>query len=105
MAGDQRLQLEFIVGVEAAGGRGDLLAQQPVGADDSAVVRPGQSRVDHQKVIAKPVEMVRTQAEVEQGRLVTSIATVQYLAWAIPAIGFLGTVRGLAGGMSMATGG
>jgi biopolymer transport protein ExbB/TolQ len=50
-------------------------------------------------------EVVRTQAEVEQGRLVTSIATVQYLAWAIPAIGFLGTVRGLAGGMSMATGG
>jgi biopolymer transport protein ExbB/TolQ len=46
-------------------------------------------------------EVVRTQAELEQGRLVTSIATVQYLAWAIPAIGFLGTVRGLAGGMSM----
>src|SRR5436305_14203789 len=48
-------------------------------------------------------EMVRTQAEVEQGRLVASIATVQYLAWAIPAIGFLGTVRGLAGGISMAS--
>jgi biopolymer transport protein ExbB/TolQ len=47
-------------------------------------------------------EVVRTQAELELGRLVTSIATVQYLAWAIPAIGFLGTVRGLAGGMSMA---
>ena len=49
-------------------------------------------------------EIVRTQADVEQGRLVSSIATVQYLAWAIPAIGFLGTVRGLAGGMSMAAG-
>jgi len=47
-------------------------------------------------------EIVRTQGDVEQGRLVTSIATVQYLAWAIPAIGFLGTVRGLAGGLSMA---
>lgn len=47
-------------------------------------------------------EVVRTQAEVEQGRLVTSMATVQYLAWAIPAIGFLGTVRGLAGSMTMA---
>src|SRR5437867_12162680 len=45
-------------------------------------------------------EIVRTQGDVEQGRLVTSIATVQYLAWAIPAIGFLGTVRGLAGGLS-----
>jgi biopolymer transport protein ExbB/TolQ len=48
-------------------------------------------------------EVVRTQAEVEQGRLVTTMSTVQYLAWAIPAIGFLGTVRGLAGGLTMAT--
>jgi biopolymer transport protein ExbB/TolQ len=47
-------------------------------------------------------EIVRNQAEIEQDRLVTSMATITYLAWAIPAIGFLGTVRGLAGGMSMA---
>jgi hypothetical protein len=30
------------------------------------------------------------------------MATVHYLAWAIPALGFLGTVRGLAMSMSMA---
>ncbi len=47
-------------------------------------------------------EVVRTQAEVEQSRLVTSMSTISYLTWAIPALGFLGTVRGLAGGMSMA---
>jgi biopolymer transport protein ExbB/TolQ len=47
-------------------------------------------------------ETVRTQAEVDQARLVTSMATVHYLAWAIPAIGFLGTVRGLAGSFTMA---
>src|SRR5262249_55278527 len=47
-------------------------------------------------------ETVRTQAEVDLGRLVTSMATVHYLAWAIPALGFLGTVRGLSGGLSMA---
>jgi hypothetical protein len=47
-------------------------------------------------------EAVRTQAEVDLGRLVTSMATVHYLAWAIPALGFLGTVRGLSGGLSMA---
>ena len=41
-------------------------------------------------------DTVRTQAEVDLGRMVTSMATVHYLAWAIPAIGFLGTVRGLA---------
>lgn len=51
-------------------------------------------------------ETVRTQADVDRGRLVSSMATVNYLAWAIPAIGFLGTVRGLAGSMTMAgTGG
>lgn len=44
-------------------------------------------------------EAVRAQADVEMGRMVSSMATVQYLAWAIPALGFLGTVRGL--GMSM----
>jgi biopolymer transport protein ExbB/TolQ len=47
-------------------------------------------------------ETVRTQADVDLGRLVTSMATVHYLAWAIPALGFLGTVRGLAMSLSMA---
>jgi biopolymer transport protein ExbB/TolQ len=47
-------------------------------------------------------ETVRTQADVDRGRLVASLATVNYLAWAIPAIGFLGTVRGLAGSMTLA---
>jgi biopolymer transport protein ExbB/TolQ len=47
-------------------------------------------------------ETVRTQADVELGRLVTSMATVHYLAWAIPALGFLGTVRGLAMTLSLA---
>jgi biopolymer transport protein ExbB/TolQ len=42
-------------------------------------------------------ETIKTQAEVDLGRLVTSMATVHYLAWAIPSLGFLGTVRGLAG--------
>jgi hypothetical protein len=46
-------------------------------------------------------ETVRAQAEVDQGRLVTSMATVHYLAWAIPSLGFLGTVRGLAGCLTM----
>src|SRR5262245_37214659 len=48
-------------------------------------------------------EVVRTQAEVEQYRLVSSMNIVQYLMWAIPAIGFIGTVRGLAGSFTMAS--
>ena len=47
-------------------------------------------------------ETVKTQAQVEQGRLSSSMAMLNYLAWAIPAIGFFGTVRGLAGSMTLA---
>lgn len=45
---------------------------------------------------------VKAQAEVDQDRLVASMSTMSYLAWAIPAIGFFGTVRGLAGSMTIA---
>ena len=47
-------------------------------------------------------EVVRTEVDVESARMSTAMSTVSYLVWAIPAIGFLGTVRGLAGGMSKA---
>ena len=47
-------------------------------------------------------ETLKTQAEVDLGRLVSSMATLNYLAWAIPAIGFFGTVRGLSGSMTLA---
>ena len=47
-------------------------------------------------------EAVRSQADVELGRFVSTMATVNYLAWALPALGFLGTVRGLSGSLSMA---
>jgi hypothetical protein len=46
-------------------------------------------------------ETIRTQADVDLGRLVSSMAMVHYLAWAIPAIGFLGTVRGLATSLTL----
>jgi hypothetical protein len=46
-------------------------------------------------------DSVKAQADVDLGRLVTSMATIHYLAWAIPALGFLGTVRGLAGSLTM----
>ncbi len=48
-------------------------------------------------------DTIRMQGEVDLGRLVASMSLVHYLAWAIPAIGFLGTVRGLSGGLSMAS--
>jgi hypothetical protein len=46
-------------------------------------------------------ETVRMQADVDMGRMVSGMAMVHYLAWAIPAIGFLGTVRGLATSLTL----
>jgi len=47
------------------------------------------------------VDAVKMQSDVFIDRMVTSMSTVNYLAWSLPAIGFLGTVRGLAGSLSM----
>lgn len=49
-------------------------------------------------------EVVRNQGEVEASRFAATMNTVNYLAWAIPAVGFLGTVRGLAGAMGLSRG-
>ena len=68
------------------------------------MVRAGLNKYAISRSAPDVAEVVRTQAEVESARLVTSMGTVNYLAWAIPAVGFLGTVRGLAGGMSLAGG-
>jgi hypothetical protein len=66
------------------------------------MIRLGLNKYAISKSAPDVAEVVRNQAEVEQSRFVATMGTVNYLAWAIPAIGFLGTVRGLAGGMSMA---
>ena len=58
MARDQLGQFEFVLGIEAAGLRGPLLAQQPVGADDPAVVGAGKRCVEHEKMVADRVEPV-----------------------------------------------
>ena len=47
-------------------------------------------------------ETVKAQGELDHSRLVATMSTANYLAWAIPAIGFFGTVRGLAGSMTVA---
>jgi biopolymer transport protein ExbB/TolQ len=61
------------------------------------MIRLGLGKYAVSKAAPDVAEVVRNQADVEVSRLVTGMATVQYLAWAIPAIGFVGTVRGLAG--------
>jgi biopolymer transport protein ExbB/TolQ len=49
-------------------------------------------------------DTLRAQADYDLSRMVTSMSIVHYLAWAIPALGFLGTVRGLAMSFTMAGG-
>jgi hypothetical protein len=66
------------------------------------LIRPALGKFAAGRSSAEVSESIRSQAEVDQGRLVTSMATVHYLAWAIPSLGFLGTVRGLAGCLTMA---
>jgi nitrate/nitrite transporter NarK len=66
------------------------------------MIRLGLGKYAISKSAPDVAEVVRNQADVESSRLVSSMATVHYLAWAIPAIGFVGTVRGLAGAFGMA---
>ncbi|GBD37476.1 hypothetical protein HRbin36_02610 [bacterium HR36] len=40
-------------------------------------------------------EVIRSRATIEGERLDNALSTVHYLAWAIPALGFVGTVRGI----------
>ncbi len=45
---------------------------------------------------------VKERAELEADRLDSSLSLVRYIAWAIPAIGFIGTVRGIGLALSFA---
>lgn len=61
------------------------------------MIRLGLGKYAISKSATDVAEVVRNQADVELSRMVSGLATVHYLAWAIPAIGFVGTVRGLGG--------
>jgi biopolymer transport protein ExbB/TolQ len=61
------------------------------------MIRLGLGKFAISKSATDVAEVVRNQADVEMSRFATGMATVNYLAWAIPAIGFVGTVRGLGG--------
>jgi biopolymer transport protein ExbB/TolQ len=45
---------------------------------------------------------VRERAELAADQLDSTLSLVRYIAWAIPAIGFIGTVRGIGGALSFA---
>ncbi len=66
------------------------------------MIRAGLSKLTLSRSSEDVRETLKTQADVDLGRLISSMATLNYLVWAIPAIGFFGTVRGLAGSMTIA---
>ena len=58
MARDQRVELELVAGIEAAGDRGAFLPQQAIGADDLVGLGAGNRRVEDQQMVASLVEAV-----------------------------------------------
>ena len=46
--------------------------------------------------------VVRTRCESEADRLESELSIIRYIAWAIPAIGFIGTVRGIGDALAQA---
>ena len=57
---------------------------------ETAYSLPGLGKYAISKSAPDVAEVVRNQADVETSRLVSTMGTVHYLAWAIPALGFLG---------------
>lgn len=83
---DARLWQRRIKRQTQVGGNPTLLGQLL----DVALGRFASSRQPQEVAMA-----VREASELAQNRLVASMSLVQYLAWAIPALGFVGTARGM----------
>ena len=59
-------------------------------------------RFESTQEIQHASEAVRTQCESEADRLDSELAMIRYISWAIPSIGFIGTVRGIGGALGLA---
>jgi hypothetical protein len=51
-------QLELTLRVEAAGGGGNFLPQQAIGADDPSVIRAGKRSVEDEQMVANLIEAI-----------------------------------------------
>lgn len=59
-------------------------------------------RFESTQEIQNASEAVRTVCEGEADRLDSELAMIRYISWAIPSIGFIGTVRGIGGALGLA---
>ena len=72
---------------------------------DRLVVRALQRTLDRfaaTRSIRDSAETSKTVCDSEADRLDSSLAMIRYIAWAIPAIGFIGTVRGIGDALAQA---
>ncbi|MCY3885687.1 MAG: MotA/TolQ/ExbB proton channel family protein [Gammaproteobacteria bacterium] len=59
-------------------------------------------RFESTQAVQNVSDAVRTSCEAEADRLDSELAMIRYIAWAIPSIGFIGTVRGIGEALSQA---
>ncbi|MXZ45299.1 MAG: MotA/TolQ/ExbB proton channel family protein [Gammaproteobacteria bacterium] len=59
-------------------------------------------RFESTQQIQHASEAVKTVCEGEADRLDSELAMIRYISWAIPSIGFIGTVRGIGGALNLA---
>lgn len=54
------------------------------------------------KSVSEVLEIVGTQVKINAGKAEGGQSVIRYLAWAIPSIGFIGTILGIAGSLGLA---
>lgn len=77
----------------------------PSKSSDSLLPRAAMTalqRFESTQAIQNASEAVRTVCESEADRLDSELAMIRYISWAIPSIGFIGTVRGIGGALGLA---
>ncbi len=65
-------------------------------------LQTGLQRLDSGSSVQEVAASIRDVCETESQRLDSELAMVRYIAWAIPSIGFIGTVRGIGGALANA---
>ena len=96
MPRDQRVDVELAGGVEAGLAVGDLLAEQPIGADHRRrFAQPRRGMVDHEQVIAHRIEGVDVAPRQERRgvRHRRHLAIEDLVAQLLRAADFLGVAR------------
>lgn len=65
-------------------------------------LRTGLQRLDSGSSVQEVASSIRDVCETESERLDSELAMIRYIAWAIPSIGFIGTVRGIGAALANA---